>query len=683
MPRTYRAFISYSHADERWAAWLQRSLERYRVPGRLRQERAGLPARLNPVFRDKEELASSSDLGDSIRNALARSEALIVVCSPAAAASRWVNEEIRAFRELAPGRPVLCLMVAGSPQAGATDCAFPPALLRDDTGRTLPEPLAADPRGQADGKRGALVKLAAGLLAVGVDALRQRDQQRRNRVLAAIAAAAAAVAVVTVGLAINASIARDEAELRRDQAEELIEFMLVDLRERLQPIGRLDVLDAVGDQAQAYFAELGDDLSPEDALSRVMALRQIGEVRFEQGRLDPALVAFGTSRDYVRALHDANPDSNGLLFELGQAEFWVGYVAWERQDLEAASRAFETYMRHTRELLEREPANPEYLAELMYAFSNLGSVALEAGNPGAALEHFEASNGIALQIAEASPDEAYGWIELREGLSWSGSTLAALGDLAGARSRYEDAVEAAERVRAISDTPVQLFEWGQELMQLASANRQLGDSEAARELYGKSLQVLEQTVEHDPENARWRRDLARIHYRLAELALLAGEAGTVDYHLAAALEGFQHLVGQDPTNLKFRVDRVGVWRLDAERWLAAGETDLAMERLQLVRSEFESELAESNVASARLESAQADELLGRLFSMQAKSAEAEVAWLRALESLPPAERCDLRESAVRARLLHHLDRHVEAEPLRTRLAEAAFRDPTFPLPENS
>lgn len=683
MARRYRAFISYSHADERWAAWLQRSLERYRVPGRLRKQRAGLPARLNPVFRDKEELASSSDLGDSIRNALARSEALVVVCSPAAAASRWVNEEIRAFRALAPGRPVLCLMVAGSPEPGAPDRAFPPALLRDDAGRSLPEPLAADPRGEADGRRGALVKVAAGLLGVGVDALRQRDQQRRNRVLAAITTGAAAVAVVTVGLAINASIARDEAELRRDQAEELIDFMLVDLRERLQPIGRLDVLDAVGDQAQAYFAELGDDLSAEDALSRVMALRQIGEVRFDQGRLEPALEAFSTSRDHVRALQEAKPETNELLFELGQAEFWVGYVAWERQDLASATRAFEAYMRHTRELLEREPANPDYRAELMYAFSNLGSVALEAGRPAEALAHFEASNEIARQIAEDSPGEAFGWIELREGLSWSGSTLAALGDLADARTRYAEAVEAAERARAISDSPVQRFEWAQEVMQLAGANRQLGEGDAARALYAEALRALALSVEHDPDNARWRREAARTHYRLAELALLAADFELADDHLAAALEEFDHLVSQDPTNLKFRVDRVGARRLDAERWLAAGDSDLAMERLARVRAEFESELAASNVATARFESAQADELLGRLYTARGEPARAETAWRRALDTLPPADRCELQEAAVRARLLHHLGRDAEAAPLRARLAGSAFRDPVFPLPENS
>jgi len=28
----YRAFISYSHADEQWATWLHKAIETYRVP---------------------------------------------------------------------------------------------------------------------------------------------------------------------------------------------------------------------------------------------------------------------------------------------------------------------------------------------------------------------------------------------------------------------------------------------------------------------------------------------------------------------------------------------------------------------------------------------------------------------------------------------------------------------------
>src|SRR4051812_3088589 len=94
--RRFRAFISYSHSDSRVALRLHRSLEGYRVPKRLRgtpSEFGPVPERLSPIFCDREELASSADLGTRVKDALADSDALIVVCSPEAAASHWVNEE--------------------------------------------------------------------------------------------------------------------------------------------------------------------------------------------------------------------------------------------------------------------------------------------------------------------------------------------------------------------------------------------------------------------------------------------------------------------------------------------------------------------------------------------------------------------------------------------------------------
>ena len=101
--RRYVAFISYSHVDRDIARWLHRSIESYRLPPRLRTPLAasGMESgRLTPVFLDREDLPSSTDLAESVRLALDNSDALIVVCSPIAARSRWVNEEVRRFKEL-------------------------------------------------------------------------------------------------------------------------------------------------------------------------------------------------------------------------------------------------------------------------------------------------------------------------------------------------------------------------------------------------------------------------------------------------------------------------------------------------------------------------------------------------------------------------------------------------------
>src|SRR5262245_41402078 len=99
----YRAFISYSHQDDRWAAWLHRSLEAYKPPRNLvgtETKYGRVPSRLAPIFRDRDELPSATDLGAVINDALKNCACQIVICSPAAACSKWVNEEILAFKRL-------------------------------------------------------------------------------------------------------------------------------------------------------------------------------------------------------------------------------------------------------------------------------------------------------------------------------------------------------------------------------------------------------------------------------------------------------------------------------------------------------------------------------------------------------------------------------------------------------
>jgi tetratricopeptide (TPR) repeat protein len=221
----YWAFLSYSHRDAKWGAWLHKSLESYRPPKQLIgtvTARGPVPKRLTPIFRDREELASATDLGTVISEALTQSACQIVICSPSSARSKWVNEEILAFKRLGREDRIFCLIVDGEPNASddpahAQEECFPQALrykLGPDgnlsTDRT--EPIAADARAGKDGRGNAKLKLIAGLLGVGFDGLRQREQRRRQRQLFAIASGAMAGMVITSGLAAAALIARATAQ---------------------------------------------------------------------------------------------------------------------------------------------------------------------------------------------------------------------------------------------------------------------------------------------------------------------------------------------------------------------------------------------------------------------------------------------------------------------------------------
>ena len=207
----YKAFISYSHVDAKWAKWIQRALERYRVPDKL-VDKHGLDGnRLHPIFLDRDELSSSSSLSSVIQSALEASDNLIVVCSPAAAASHWVNEEIKTFKALGRGERIFCLIVAGD-----DGTYFPPALLDD-------EPLGVDVRGHADGRQNAKLKLIASLVEIPFASLKDREQRRRTRLFAVATTAALVVAGVMTALAINAVLAGREAERNRVLATEALE----------------------------------------------------------------------------------------------------------------------------------------------------------------------------------------------------------------------------------------------------------------------------------------------------------------------------------------------------------------------------------------------------------------------------------------------------------------------------
>ncbi|HEY3862206.1 MAG TPA: TIR domain-containing protein [Verrucomicrobiae bacterium] len=176
----YWAFISYSSKDKAWAKWLHRSIKTYGIPTQFidHPTPAGVPApkRFHPLFRDRDELPASPDLGRQIQDALRTSRYLIVICSPNAASSEWVNKEILEFQSLGRHSHVLALIVDGEPNAGDEHECFPKALRSAGS-----EPKAADARREGGGKNDAKLALLAGMLGVNLDSLKQRDASRQIR----------------------------------------------------------------------------------------------------------------------------------------------------------------------------------------------------------------------------------------------------------------------------------------------------------------------------------------------------------------------------------------------------------------------------------------------------------------------------------------------------------------------
>ncbi|MEV4512280.1 TIR domain-containing protein [Dactylosporangium sp. NPDC049525] len=102
----YDAFISYSRADRALAVAIYNGLRRLARPPFAWQALK--------VFRDETDLGVNPALFTTIAGALDRSARLVVIASPAAAASEWVNREIQHFRDGTPGREILLVLADGT-----------------------------------------------------------------------------------------------------------------------------------------------------------------------------------------------------------------------------------------------------------------------------------------------------------------------------------------------------------------------------------------------------------------------------------------------------------------------------------------------------------------------------------------------------------------------------------------
>ncbi len=166
--KEYFAFISYKSEDVEWATWLQHELEHYHLPASF-NGRTDVPQELRPVFRDIDEL-SAGNLPEQIKKALANSQNLIVICSPQAAESPWVNEEVETFISLGRTDRIFPFIVEGNSPSDF----FPLAL------RNLPkdeERLGGDV--SKKGRDAAFVKVVAGMLGVGFDTLWNRYEKEK------------------------------------------------------------------------------------------------------------------------------------------------------------------------------------------------------------------------------------------------------------------------------------------------------------------------------------------------------------------------------------------------------------------------------------------------------------------------------------------------------------------------
>lgn len=682
----YMAFLSYSHDDEKDAAWLHESLEEFHVPKRLigqLTDTGPVPKRLSPIFRDRHELAAASDLGEEIEEAMAASRFLIVLCSPTAAQSHWINEEIKCFKRLHREDRVLAVIIDGEPCASdipgreREEC-FPPALRFhcDRKGRLTSqraEPLAADLRDSGDGRHMGLLKTAAGLLGVGLDDLAQREAHRRQRRMTIITAGSVAGMLFTSGLAYTAIQARDEARDQRREADGLIGFMLGDLRQRLEPVGRLDVLDVVGARALAYYENQNKaDLSDEALAQRSKALTLMGEIAASRGDLDGALRRYREALSGTAEALRRFPDDPQKMFDHAQSVYWVGSIAMAKGAIEEAGTRFRDYRRLADKMVAADPENPKWQLELVYASSNLGIVQQEQRQYRDAAETFQASVAATERLVARQPSN----MEYHKLLS---NSLAYLSDAQLGAGQIVPAI--AQRQRQLSHLAPYLAQQhpDADLRQKAMiANMALsrmlferGETPQALTMATTAVDLGKQLVALDPNNADWMGRSAATEVNQATLLLRAGRTGEAAASIARGCGMADQLVARNPDMTYWRTAASQCLVLRAE--LAATNGDREQARA-LARQQF-GILGGGQGKSAKdpFELALAHKLLGDIAWRTGDRSSAIADWKAGLAVWPANVPETPRLMAQRAEMLRGTGAREEARKITSKLEALGYR----------
>jgi tetratricopeptide (TPR) repeat protein len=525
----YRAFISYSHRDSRWASWLHASLEKYRVPKALVgtvSARGEVPKRIAPIFRDRDELPSATDLGTLLNAALADSANQIVICSPQAAKSKWVNEEILAFKRLGREGRIFCLIVGGEPNASdlpgreEEEC-FPPALRfrlgpDGELGTARTEPIAADARPGKDGKHNASLKLISGLLGVGFDSLKRREQQRRNRRLFAFSCAAMAGMVLTTGLAAYALIQRGAAQRQTVRAEaeartaqETTRF-LVDLFKISDPSEARGNTVTAREMLDKGASRVDRELAKEPAI-QARLMDTLGTVYMGLGLFHQARPLIDRAVATRRHLHEVDPlDLSGSLTHQGdllgmQAEYDAGEKAYReairidsmRPDDHQSQVALANSLYGLGRLLAQDGRDAEAEKSLRQAL-NLQQVLYGASHPAIARTLKDLAEAVAdggdlktaipiMQRALVMQRELSGsepHPDLAEVLNDMGLLLYESGDLDGAEKFYRESL--AMNRRLLGDKHPKIANG---LENVAMSLQDKGDLAGAETLYRQSLEM--------------------------------------------------------------------------------------------------------------------------------------------------------------------------------------------------
>jgi serine/threonine protein kinase len=413
-----------------------------------------------------------------------------------------------------------------------------------------------------------------------------------RRHITAIAALAAAMIVgLVIGVFAVTQIIAAERESRdartlavanRKDAEDLLEFMLGDVRKQLSKVGRLDLMETVARKAAAYYDTHGAETAEDEFLAASTRVI-IGSVFENRADLPAALAEYRKALATFDRLAMVHADVVRYRARAVRMRYEIGGDLASQGDLAGALARYREGLARADQLRASFPTDPDVLHDVAVGHSRIASVLEHRGD----LEGALAENGAALAVLAPRVDvdsnaakAAIGAHAIRSRL-----LLQVKHDQAGALSeaRLGLAIGERESAKDPSDT-----KW---LGDLAISHREVATLLKGQHDVAGALAELrageaigERLLKLDPTNTGWQDEQAISRERLGTILFDQKDFAAALAEFKAAATIYSELTGRDPTN----TDWLRAYSVELNK---VGDTELALHDSSAAEAAFRAALA--------------------------------------------------------------------------------------------
>jgi DNA-binding winged helix-turn-helix (wHTH) protein/tetratricopeptide (TPR) repeat protein len=368
--------------------------------------------------------------------------------------------------------------------------------------------------------------------------LSEGQHKKTQRYKTSAIAALAILAVSTTGLAIYSNNQTQlaveqthQAQVLRNKAESLVDYMLGDLRSQLEPIGKLDVLEGVGQKTLDYYAgiETGDGLRQANSL-KLLAEININRGEFEHAgeQLSQALNILNKQDAEQLKIQETAPNgiasanaysqsttqtSEQVLFLKGNIHYWIGVIAYFKQDYTTTIEEWTKYLNYSQQLLVLDELNPKWMLEVSSAQHNIGSLALRISQYESASQNFRDSIALKRKMLISQPNHSEVQASLR-------GSLLGLVAVAFQTFEFNEAEKLAEEaytlaVKLLLENPDDyniVYQTLSSANLLIQAQMSVGNKSGADKTITDGVMLAQKLAKQEPENEAWMTKVATLMF---------------------------------------------------------------------------------------------------------------------------------------------------------------------------